>query len=437
MSYGLSAAARRQLQRLADFVDRFAGCFGRDKHVGVCRRYVTGLLSASERKSIQAMVGGRSDGEYQRIHHFIAHSPWDDRALWKRLREELPDRQGVLVVDDTGFHKQGPHSVGVARQYCPPLGKVANCQVAVTTVLRSRVSTWPLAMDLFLPEAWETDEPRRDRAFVPRRIQHRKKWQLALAQIDRAKREGFEIDGVAADAGYGDVSDFRSGLSRLGLDYVVRVSGSQIVFEGEPRFAKRRTPEGFPRFEIPRGAPRPQAIKKLASRIPDDRFRTIVWGKGAKGRLAIRAVAVRVRLGQDWRRGARPSARCWLLVRRKEDGSHKFYLSNLPEHAKLIDLVRIAYSRWAVEQNYQQLKDELGFDHYEGRSWPGWNHHAVLTAMAFVFLGLERRRSRAAPLPTIPMARKALSRLAQAISVIEDREMRELVASFGRDPPSF
>ena len=379
------------------------------------------------------MAAGRSDAEYQRVHHFIADAPWDSRELWKRLRARIPERGGVVVVDDTGFHKQGSRSVGVARQYCPPLGKVANCQVAVTSILRTSKSTWPLAMDLYMPKDWIDDEIRRDTAFVPRSVIAKKKWELALAQIARAKREGFGIEGVAADAGYGDIDEFRDGIAKLGLRFVVRVIGRHVIFRERPRVIRALKGRGF---VLAKGSAQPTTMKKLAESLPDSEFRRLTWGKGSKGPLQIRVTAVRVRLGGDWQLG-RATKECWLLIRRKRDGSHKLYVSNLQRNASLLELVRIAYSRWAVEQNYQQLKDDLGFDHFEGRSWPGWNHHAVLTAMAFVFLAVERRRSRKAPLPTIPTVRRALSRLALAMTVVEDRDLTDLVISLRRDPPPF
>lgn len=429
--------SRQQLQRLADFVDEFAGCFGRKAQRGACRFYVRGLLSFSERKSIQAMASGRSDAEYQRIHHFIANAPWDALDLWKRLRARIPERGGVVVIDDTGFHKQGEHSVAVARQYCPPLGKVANCQVAVTSILRSEKSTWPLAMDLYLPQEWAEDASRREAALIPDAIVAKKKWELALAQISRAKREGFTIHGVTADAGYGDATEFRDGIGRLGLRYVVRVGGRQVAFRERPRLTRRhKGPAQRLRIVLAKESTKSFTLRELAESLPDSDFKSIVWGKGSKGPLRIRVKALRIFLGRDWHAGE-PVKECWLLARRKRDGTHKLYLSNLPADAPVLDLVRIAYSRWAVEQSYQQFKDDLGFDHFEGRSWPGWNHHAALTAMAFTFLARERRRSRTDKLPSIPSIRRVLSRLALAMTLVEDPELRELVVSFGRDPPRF
>lgn len=428
---------RRLLGSLGEFVDRFAGCFGREAQRHACRTYVAGLLSSAERKSIQSMLAGRADAEYQRVQHFIAHAPWDHRALWKVLRKQIPENSGVLVIDDTGFHKQGIHSVGVARQYCPPLGKVANCQVAVTTILRSEKSTWPLAMDLYVPHEWDEDEGRREGALIPRSVRFRKKWEIAVAQATAHRLEGFRFSGVTADAGYGDITEFRDRLTRMRFRFVVRVGGSQIAFRGKPRLVRRLDRGGSSRMEVAPGSPKPTTLKDLAKRLPESDFKTVKWGHGSRGPMRVRVTALRVALCPDWKDGRPVRKPCWLLVRRKEDGTHKIYLSNLPETAPLIELVRIAYSRWAVEQNYQQLKDDLGLDHFEGRSWPAWNHHAAVTAMAFTFLALERRRSRKAPLPTVPALRRVLSKLLLAMTFVEDPELRGLVASFGRDPPPF
>src|SRR4029077_3997528 len=284
---------------------------------------------------------------------------------------------------------------------------------------RSLNSTWPLAMDLYLPHAWAEDDARREIVMVPRAIVGKKKWELALGQISRAKREGFVIRGVTADAGYGDVGDFRDGIARLGLRYVVRVGGKQIAFRERPRYTReQRNDRGRRPITLAKGTPIPVTLRQLARSIPDKAFRSLIWGKGSKGSLRIRVAALRGFLAGDCQKGALPKE-CWLLIRRKRDGSHKLYLSNLAADASPMELVKIAYSRWAVEQSYQQLKDDLGFDHFEGRSWPGWNHHAVLTAMAFTFLALERRRSRRARLPTIPALRRVLSRLTLAMTVVE------------------
>ena len=278
-------------------MDDFAGCFGREAQRDAARRYVRGLLSASERKSIQAMSAGRSNAEYQRVHHFISEAPWNGAEIWRRVRMKAIDRSGVIVIDDTGFAKQGPRSVAVARQYCPPLGKVANCQVAVTSVLRSSRSTWLLGMDLYVPQDWIDDPERRERALVPESVVAKKKWELALGQIGRAKREGFEILGIAADAGYGDVGAFRDGIAKLGLRYVVRCGGRQVAFLERPRFSNRES-RTRKRVEIAlaRGSAHPMTLKQIAASLPDRCFRRVTWGKGSKGPMRIRVTALRILL---------------------------------------------------------------------------------------------------------------------------------------------
>lgn len=383
---------------------------------------------------MQSMFDGRMDAEYQRVQHFITHAPWDSRKLWKRLREVIPERVGVLVIDDTGFHKQGDRSVGVSRQYCPPLGKVANCQIAVTSILRSTAATWPLAMELYLPEAWTENDDKREVAHIPEHVRFRKKWEIAVAQATAIRAEGFTVEAVTADAGYGDVSEFRDRLDRSKFLYVVRVSGRQVAFTSEPRFKTKRDEQGH-RVLAP-NSPKPIRLLEIASSLDDDDFRRVRTGNGSAKKKpdAINVTAIRIQLAHDWSRRSL-SKKYWLLIRRKDDGSHKLYLSNFREDASLEELVRVAYSRWAIEQNYQQLKDELGFDHFEGRSWPGWNHHAVLTALAFTFIGLERRRDKSSEMPSVPAMRKVLAKVLLAVTFIEDPELRRLFKAFSTGPP--
>ena len=179
------------LKRLASFVDGFAGCFGRRGREDAARRYVKGLLSDAKRKNMQSMWGRITDrGDYQALQHFITHSTWDSQRIWSALWEKVPVREGILIVDDTGIPKSGEHSVGVHRQYSGTLGKVGSCQIVVSTVLKAQRSTWPIAMELYLPEKWANDEQRRDRARIPQDVQFRTKWQIALEQIDRDRVRG-------------------------------------------------------------------------------------------------------------------------------------------------------------------------------------------------------------------------------------------------------
>lgn len=386
---------------------------------------------------MQAMLGASTaDADYQSLQHFITHSPWDHRAVWKRLWGLIPDRAGVLLLDDTGFPKQGTHSVGVGRQYCPPLGKVANCQIAVSSVLRCGDRSWPLAMELYVPEEWLEDRERRDDVGIPAATRFRPKWQIALAQVVAAKRAGFSIEAVVADSAYGDVTELRERLERLRLRYVMRVKGELTVFAEQPRYVTRRRRGSTGRPPVPRlarDASKPISLEKIAESLKPRDFKPVTWGKGSKGPLRSWVVVRRVVIAHRWQK-RRPRKPCWLLIERTREGYHKFYFSNLAESASVVDLVRTGRVRWAVEQNFQQQKEELGLDHFEGRTWFGWNHHTVLTAMAFTFLQLERRRRRS--VPTIPAVRRALSELITILVLSEQPSLRRLMQrGFGRDPP--
>jgi SRSO17 transposase len=223
--------AREILQRFGTFADQFAGGFSRRPQREAASRYLDGLFSDSERKSMQAMHGRLSDpASYQALQQFITHSPWEAGPLWTRLRAVVPVRTGILAVDDTGLPKQGRQSVGVQRQYCGALGKIGNCQVAVSTVLAGERLAWPLPFELYLPQTWAADAERRTHAGVPERLRFREKWRIALSHVGRALKAGFTITAVVADADYGSTAAFRRGLEQLGLRYGVAIRGCVTVW---------------------------------------------------------------------------------------------------------------------------------------------------------------------------------------------------------------
>jgi SRSO17 transposase len=402
-------AARALLKRLGAFLDQFAGCFGRSRHRTYASRYVQGLLNDSERKSIQPMHGRLSDpGSYQGLQHFITHSTWEVRPLWQRVRGLVPTRRGVLAVDDTGLPKQGRHSVGVQRQYCGALGKIGNCQLAVSTALIADGLAWPLSLELYLPQSWMTDPARRAAAQIPERLPFREKWRMALAHIRAVCQAGFTLDAVVADTAYGEIVKFRTGLERLGLRYLLAV----------PVTARVRRAPGEPLT----------TVDALIETLAPAAWRRITWAQGTKGPLVARFVAVRARPATT--RGER-----WLLCEESlRDGERKYYFSNLPPTTALRTLATLARGRWAVEIQYRDLKSELGFDHFEGRSYAGWNHHAVLAAMTFTFLQLERRR-RTQPLPTFPEIRQLVRELLATLFFIERPQWLNLAVSFLQNPP--
>jgi len=402
------AAARALLTRLGAFLDQFAGCFNRRAQRGYASRYVQGLLNDSERKSMQPMHGRLSDpGSYQGLQNFITHSTWEARSFWRRLREVLPVRAGILAIDETSFPKQGKYSVGVARQYCGAQGKVANCQVAVSTALLAEGLAWPTTLELYLPEVW-LEEPQREAARIPPAIVFREKWRIALAHIRTVMKAGVRLTAIVGDADYGTAARFRAGVERLGLTYVLAIRSFLMV-----------------RLD---GDDRKYTVTAIADSLAPKAWHTIRWGNGTKGPLEARFAAVRVRPLQS--RGAR-----WLLCEESlATAERKYYFSNLPPDSSLRTLVTIARSRWAIEQQYRELKDELGLDHFEGRSYPGWNHHAVLAAITFLFLQRERRR-RSTPLPTFPEMRALVREIMVTLLMLERPSWLKLLVSFQQNPP--
>jgi SRSO17 transposase len=406
----MEQSARALLRRFGRFADQFATCFNRGAQRTAATQYLDGLFNDSERKSMQAMHGRLSDpGSYEALQHFITDSPWEVEPLWRQLRAAVPVRTGILALDDTSFPKQGKQSVGVQRQYCGALGKIANCQVAVSTVLLGERLAWPLTFELYLPADWCADAARRAKARIPDPVRFREKWRIALAHVRRVLKAGFQLTAVVADADYGSNAAFRRGLERLGLRYGVAIRGTLRMWTAGNRYTR--------------------SAAEIALRIDEAAWRRVTWAQGTKGPLAARFAAVRVRPANT--RGER-----WLLCERSlADDARKYYLLNLDATAPLPDLVALVRSRWPVEQQYRELKDELGIDHFEGRSYRGWAHHTVLTAIAFTFLQLERLRSDDDHRPTLPHVRLWVREIMAVLYVVSNRKLLNLIVSFQRDPP--
>jgi SRSO17 transposase len=401
--------ARALLRRLGQFLDGFSACFSRQAQRDAASQYLDGLFNDSERKSMQAMHGRLSEpGQYQALQHFITHSPWAAARVWTHLRSVVPIRTGILALDDTGFPKQGTQSVGVQRQYCGALGKIGNCQVAVSSALIADGRTWPLAFDLYLPASWTEDAARRAAAGIPPTVRFREKWRLALAQVRAVLKAGFTLTGVVVDADYGSNAAFRAGLERLGLAYGVAIRGEATFTVAD--------------------VPGTHAATALAASAPDDAWASVTWGTGTGGPLTARFVALRVRPTKG--RGER-----WLLCERSATDERKYYLLHLPPHTPLVDLVALARSRWPIEQQYRELKDDLGLDHFEGRSFQGWGHHVVLTAVALTFLQLERGRATSEPRPTLPVVRGWVREIMGLLYVIHNRRLLHMLDSFRRNAP--
>jgi len=379
-----------------------------DRHEPL-KSYCKGLLLPGERKSIEPMAA-RLDPDpkhtqrmRQSLHHLVAKAPWSDESLLEQVRQHvLPTmrRQGPIVawiVDDTGFPKKGKHSVGVTRQYCGQVGKQENCRVAVSLSVATWSSSLPIGYRLYLPQEWAQDARRRQKAEVPKEIAFQTKPEIALDQIRGAAAANLDRGVVLADAAYGINTEFREGITALELPYVVGGQSSLTVWEPgqQPLPAKSRGRMGRPPRLLQRCQEhQPVSVKQLATSLSSSCFREVTWREGADRKLQSRFAAVRVRPAhRDYQR-AEPYPEEWLLIEwpRGEAEPTKYWLSTLPANTKLKALVKIAKHRWIIERDYQELKQELGLGHFEGRNWRGFHHHATLCIAAYGFLVAERNR---------------------------------------------
>jgi SRSO17 transposase len=383
---------------LDQWLEPFLDVTGRSTRRKMAPLYVRGLLGSGGRKSVQPMAERLGLSGHDQLHHFISSPAWDDAPLWRVLAEQV-DRQvggedAVLVVDDSGLPKKGDLSVGVARQYCGELGKVANSQVLVTLTLARGEVPLPVGLRLFLPAAWTDDPERCEAAGVPDAARTAQtKPEIALAEIDRVRAAGVRFSCVLADAGFGSSPAFRHGLDERELAWAAGIACTQMVYPTTVKLRPTRTPSGRPAKH-----PRPNRPPRSAAEMLETRrWRRITWRNGTKGPLNARFAAVRVRVadGACNAEGTRlPGDELWLIGEWRDSGEKKYYLSNLPERTSLRRLVATVKARWSCEQVHQQLKQELGLGDFEGRSWTGLHRHALMTCIAFAYL--QHRRQKAA-----------------------------------------
>ena len=385
-------------QRLEAFTQEMLAPLGRSERRHWGGVYVRGLLLDGERKSVGAMIPRLPEGNEQALQQFVSQSPWPWEPVWERLAIEARRQPGEAfwIVDDTSFPKKGEHSVGVQHQYCGALGKLANCQVAVSLHQSGPTGSRPLAWRLYLPETWTQDPARRKAVGIPDALAFHKKWELALELLDQARAWGVPDRIVLADADYGDRGEFRTGLEQRGLSYAVGITSQLVVWAQppRPRVPRRRGPGPAPK-RLRYGNQAPESVKAWAQKN-EDRFRTVTWREGTKGAMKSRFWAQRVQTAHHWQFGQPPGKTVWLLVEWPIDEPEptKYFLCDLPGRPSVRWLVQVAKSRHWVEQDYQQMKEELGLDHFEGRSWTGWHHHVTLVMLAYGFLQRERRRRR-------------------------------------------
>jgi SRSO17 transposase len=374
-----------------------------DRHAGL-KGYCTGLMLPLARKSVEPMAARvdplHASARHQSLHHFVAKAEWSDAKMLRRVCQWVVPQMdfsqgGWWIIDDTGFPKKGKHSVGVARQYCGMLGKQDNCQVAVSVSLACNQGSVPVAWQLYLPEEWAADPVRRAQTGIPEELRFATKPQIALGQLRTLLAEGAPRHCVLADAGYGVDTAFRQALSDMGLQYAVGVTSAVVVWPPgvEPLPPKRYSGNGRPPV-VPRRTARlqPLSVKALALSLPEQEFQTITWREGTNEPLSGRFAALRVRHAGGNAGKARLRPLQWLLIEWPADQEEprKYILSTLPEDTPIEDLVSAAYQRWRIERDYQDLKQDFGLGHYEGRGWRGFHHHASLSIAAYAFLMTER-----------------------------------------------
>jgi SRSO17 transposase len=388
-------------------MDGLASAAGHEDRHTPLKDYCKGLLLPGERKSIEPMAARLNPSNIQStrqsLHHLVAKAPWDDQAMLQQVRNQvLPamHRHGLVVawiVDDTGFPKKGRHSVGVTRQYCGQVGKRENCRVAVSLSLATWSSSLPMAYQLYLPKEWAEDAGRREKAEVPEETAFQTKPEIALDQIRAAIAAEIPRGVVLADAAYGINTEFRNVLTQLELPYVVGVQSSLTVWEPgkQPLPAKPPKSTGRPPRLLQRSADhQPVSVKQLALSLPTTAFKNITWREGTERKLRSRFAAVRVRPAHRDYAKAEPHAEEWLLIEwpPSEAEPTKYWISTLPANTAFKALVKMAKHRWIIERDYQELKQELGLGHFEGRNWRGFHHHATLCIAAYGFLIAERNR---------------------------------------------
>jgi SRSO17 transposase len=387
---------------LEEWLGPFLDALGHKARSRMCPAYVAGLIGAGDRKSIQPMAARDGEVGYDQLHHFIASGAWNAAALEKVLLAKADKMVGSddawLIIDDTALPKKGERSVGVAPQYASSLGKTANCQSLVSVTLASREVPVTVGLRLFLPETWTDDPKRMALARVPKDRQIAlTKPEIAIQEIDRVIAAGVRFGCVLADSGYGSSGVFRQALSERGLLWAVGLSRRQNVYSADvalvfpvAKTGKRR------KYHIPDRPP-----LSAEAMLAGEKWRQVNWRQGTKGPLTCRFAARRVRVADghkhrmlDNRVQCMPGDEVWLVGERRSTGEQKYYVSNLPADATMKMLVTAIKARWICEQAHQQMKEELGLDHFEGRSWTGLHRHALMTMIAYAFL--QGRRLKAA-----------------------------------------
>lgn len=386
--------------RLDRFLAGLTASLGRSERHRWAKVYLQGLLMEGGRKSIEPLAERIAGADVQSLRQFVGQSPWAVEQIQQRLAEKVVDllaEPEVWMIDETSFPKAGEASVGVARQYCGALGKVAHCQVAVSLHWSTCEASCPLAWRLYLPQSWLATPARRTEGKIPDDIGYRSKNQLALELVDQVLRWDVPRLPVVADSAYGNDFDFRAGLRERGLQYAVAVEPSVKVWTSDPAHVPlaANKPVGRPRqYPALKDLPAAKTLAEVAKAVPKQAWHNITWRQGTKGPLRSRFAQVKVWAAHGWKRQEHPKRVMeWLLIEWPEEAAAPadYWLAQLGEQSLgLRRLVKLARARWRVAMDYRELKEELGLDHYEGRHWLGWHHHVTLVSMAFAFLRSEQ-----------------------------------------------
>lgn len=394
---------KREIERFRSKLEAFLSDIvlrmGRRERRQHAEEYIRGLLMDGERKSIEPLASRLPDGDVQALQQFVNQSPWSSREVRASLARKMEGEfapEAHWIIDEVSFPKQGKHSVGVARQYCGALGKTASCQVAVTLDLGTEETSTPLDWALYLPEQWINDPVRREKAGIPKEVTFKTKTELALDLIDEVRGWGLQDRLVLADSAYGDAYDFRQGLRSRELDYVVQVRGELTAWTENPHPPEPPMKQrGKPRKRLyAKELPASRNLSQIAKDLPSQSWKTITWREGTKGPLCSRFARVVVWMANGLVQGKTMQVPAEELLIEWPEGSQepsKYWLSSLPpQRTSWRGLVRTAKGRFRIEQDYEEMKGELGLDHFEGRSWQGWHHHVTLVTLAYAFLILER-----------------------------------------------
>lgn len=390
--------------RLEEFLEDLIEPLGRSERRHWAGVYVQGLLLDGTRKSVQPMAARIAGADEQALNQFLNQSPWSEAAIQRRLAERLSEEAHEPVywmVDETSFPKAGGHSVGAARQYCGTLGKIANCQVAVSLHWRQARMSYPMSWRLYLPKAWCEDGARRTLARIPPDTVYRTKTDLALELVEQAIAWDAPRGAVLADSFYGNDFSFRAALREQHLDYAVAVEPTTVVWSEDPNLVpvaasgKTGRPRQYSRLvDLPAAI----SLEKLARQLPKKAWRMVTWRIGTKGPQRSRFALIGVWAAHKWLAQAHPPrVREWLLVEWPDPSVAPadywmLWRAHRDEPPALLRAVRTARDRWPIEQDYRELKEELGLDHFEGRGWPGWHHHVTLVTLACAFLRSEQLR---------------------------------------------